>query len=260
MRKFGFKFFSTNIYNAPSLINECMEFIEKTSDTFVELMVVPDITSDDLHRLKKQFGKTEVRIHGPYMGVDTGNKELEKQNRKILAASQTAADIFDSETIIVHAGYGHKKENLEETARQFKLFNDNRIIIENLPYYDNNGDYLHGNTAEEIAFVMNESGCGFCFDFSHAICAALSLNINIETQLKNFFDLNPAVYHICDGDLSVAYDSHLHFNDGNYPLAHFLNDFTADNAYITIETGKGLEQHADLRIRDYQYLETVQKK
>ena len=104
---------------------------------------------------------------------------------------------------------------------------------------------------------MNESGCGFCLDFSHAVCAALTLNKNIETQLKEFFALNPKVYHICDGDINKPEDMHLHFGTGNYPLKHFLTDFTDKNAYITMETGKGIIQHANIWIKDYNYLKSL---
>lgn len=259
MRKFGFKFFSTNFQASPKTITEAVEYIASKPDMFMEISIISSTTEAELKQIKKQIGHTEVRIHASYKGFDAGNREFEQQNKKILAHSQKAADIFESETIVVHSGYGHGKKYLEETARQFKVFHDERILVENLPYYDNNGDDMHGSTAEEIAYIMSESGCGFCFDFSHAICAALSLNIDIDTQLKSFYSLNPRAYHMCDGDMRKAKDTHLHFGKGNYQLKHFLNDYTDDNAYITMETGKGFEQYNDLRIKDYQYLKSIQK-
>lgn len=110
----------------------------------------------------------------------------------------------------------------------------------------------------EIKYIMQETGYGFCFDFSHAICAALELNQDIETQLRDFFALKPTVYHMCDGDIHKAEDSHMHFGDGNYPLKHFLNDLTDQNAYITMETGTGVIKHSDLWIKDYSYLKSIQ--
>ena len=67
------------------------------------------------------------------MGFDTGYRERFESNAKILSHAQRAADRFDAKVIVVHAGGGEAKENLEETARQFRLFNDPRIVIENLP-------------------------------------------------------------------------------------------------------------------------------
>lgn len=259
MRKFGFKFFNDNFQKAPKIVSECIKFVSAQQDMFIELMIVPGCDKDDLIKIKQLLGDIEVRIHAPYIGFDTGNKELAEQNKKILASAQKAADIFDSATIVAHGGCGHDRKYLEETARQFKNFNDKRVVIENIPYYGNSGELLHGNTAEEIAYIINESGCGFCLDFSHAICAALSLNLNIEKQLQSLYALKPSVYHMCDGDISKDKDMHLHFGTGNYPLKHFLQDYTAENAYITMETGTGFELHNNLRIGDYNYLKSLLK-
>ena len=35
-------------------------------------MTVPGCSVDDLWQLKQQIGNIEIRIHAPYMGVDTG--------------------------------------------------------------------------------------------------------------------------------------------------------------------------------------------
>jgi sugar phosphate isomerase/epimerase len=192
------------------------------------------------------------------MGFDSGNKELQQQNQSLVALAQKAADLFDAKTIVVHAGLGHGQQYIDETVRQFRLFNDSRIVVENLPYLDYGTVPMHGSKPEEIKYIMQESGCGFCFDFSHAVCAAVSLNIDVGEYLRKFFDLHPTVYHMCDGDINKADDLHLHFGAGNFPLPHFLNDFTAEDAYITIETSINVEQEAKLKIKDYQYLKSRQ--
>ena len=260
MRKFGFKLYSTNLQTAPALPKECTEFASTQDDMFIELMIAPQSSLEDLMKLKEYIGKIEVRIHAPHkaFGFDAGNKELEKQNIKLFTTAQRAADIFKAETIVVHAGCGSERKNIDETVRQFKLFNDKRIVIENLPHTSKDGPTRHGNTARQIAYIMHETGCGFCFDFSHAVCAALSLNIDIEQQLKDFYALKPDVYHMCDGDITKDHDAHMHFQAGNYPLAHYLNHYTDKNAYITMETGEGIIQHNDLWIKDYQYLKSLQ--
>ena len=136
MRKYGFKSFSTNINTAPGLIKECAEFAKSQNDIFIEITALADTTKDEWQQIKNQIGNTEVRIHTSYIGLDTANKEFEQQNKKILAVAQRAADIFNSQTIVVHGGYGHGEKYIEETARQFRLFNDKRIVVENLPYWD----------------------------------------------------------------------------------------------------------------------------
>ncbi len=258
MRKFGFKIFNSNLQNAPEFVKECADYVRQKKDMFVELMVLTDRSQSELYELKKILKDVEVRIHCVHSSYifDAGNKSLEKVNRQMFEYTQFAADLFNSKSIVVHSGNGHGKEYLDETVRQFKLFNDKRIVVENLPYIDDNGDDLSGSTADEIKYVMDKTGCGFCFDFSHALCAAITLGIDKEKQLKSFFDLQPTVYHMCDGDLNEAEDKHLHFGEGNYPLKHFLNDFTAEDAYITMETG-GFSLHNDLNVKDYEYLKSL---
>lgn len=259
MRKFGFKIFSSNLRNAPEFVKECADYAAQQNDMFVELMVLTDTTDRELREFKKILQNVETRIHAVHssFGFDPGNKSLEKQNRQMLELAQSAADLFNSKSIVVHSGNGHGAEYLKETVRQFKIFNDPRIVVENLPYFDDNGDDLSGYNAKEIKYIMEESGCGFCFDFSHAACAAISLGIDIDKQMSDFFALKPTIYHMCDGDINVADDKHLHYGDGNYPLKHFLNDFTAEDAYITMETGE-LALHNDLSIKDYKYLKSLQ--
>ena len=260
MRKFGFKIYSTNLYNAPKLIKECAEFASSVSDAFIELMIVPDSTLADLKTIKAQIGDLEVRIHAPHdgMGFDPANKELQQQNQTLFAKAQVAADLFHTKTIVVHAGLGHGQQHIDETVRQLKLLNDSRIVVENLPYLDYGRIPMHASSAEEMSYIMQQTGYGFCFDFSHAICSALSLNVKIDEHLKKFFNLKPTVYHMCDGDITKADDLHLHFKKGNFPLPHFLNDFTAKDAYITIETSIKVEQSAKLKIKDYHYLKSIQ--
>lgn len=260
MRKFGFKIYSTNLYTAPNLIKACADYVSSVADAFIELMVGPSSSMADLKKIKRQIGNIEVRVHAPHdsMGFNPADKELEQQNRNLLALSQKAADLFKSKTIVVHAGLGHGQKYIDETVRQFRLFCDSRIVVENLPYLDYGTVPMHGSTAEDISYIMQETGCGFCFDFSHAVCSAISLNVDIDEHLKNFFELHPTVYHMCDGDTTQSNDLHLHFRKGNFPLPHFLNDFTVKDAYITMETSMHVEQDISLKIEDYLYLKSVQ--
>lgn len=260
MRKFGFKFYSSDLQNSPNLIKECAQFAASAPDMFIELMIVPSSTMADLKTIKDQIGDVEVRIHAPHdgMGFDPANRDLEQLNKNLFVSAQKAADFFEAKTIVVHAGCGHGQKYIDETVRQFKLFNDSRIVVENLPYLDNGVVPMHGSVAGEISYIMQQCGCGFCFDFSHAICAALTIGMDIDKQLKSFFDLGPTVYHISDGYIDKDIDMHLCLNTGTFPLAHIINDFTDENAYITIETGVGKEKRADLKIKDYQYLKSIQ--
>ena len=262
MRKYSFKLFSSNVQNNPNLVIQGLDFVRKNADRmFVELMVVPQTPKEDIDTFAELAKGVEVRIHAPHnvMGFDAGDKSKEKENCQILSSSQYAADVLQSKTIVVHAGCGHGIEYLKETARQFKIFNDKRIVVENLPLYASDDAPLHGTTAEEIKYIQEESGCGFCLDFSHATCSANALNKDTEKHLSDFFALKPDVYHICDGDIKSVEDKHLHFGEGNYPLAHYLNDFTGENAYITMETGYGRPENIDKWVADFNYIINLER-
>lgn len=258
MRKYGFKLFSTNLQSHPHFVDEAVEFVRAhNAEMYIELMAVPSTREEDWMGLKQKFAGLQVTIHAPHnsMGFDTGYKEKLAQNVQILSCAQKAADLFDAKIIVVHAGGGNKPENLEETARQFKFFNDSRIAVENLPYEasDVNG-YMHGNTPEQIKQIMDYAGCGFCFDFSHAVCATNSLKLNLNQQLEGFYKLTPTVYHLCDGQIDGKEDEHRHYGEGNFPLNKWVKAYIAPDALITMETGEGAPQNALAWIKDFNYL------
>lgn len=261
MRKYGFKLFNTNLQDNPSFVDGAVEFVRSNiDDMFIELMIIPSVSIEDMVALKQKFSGLEVTIHAPHhmMGFDPGNKAHFKENSDLITKALKAADLFASKVVVTHAGLGHGEQYVEETARQFKIFNDSRIAVENLPYEDTNPKaLLHGCTPEEIKYIMDVSCCGFCFDFSHAICAANSLKLDIEKHLDGFYDLKPNVYHMCDGDVKGTEDEHMHYGDGNFPLKDFLHKFVASDAMITMETGAGMPKDASDWIKDYNYLKNL---
>jgi len=261
LRKFGFKIFTNNLNNSPQLIEDVAKYLQENDGAFVELMVVNDTSVDDIQKLKMYFRGAEVRVHAPHniMGFDTGCAEKELSNRKILATSQMAADILGAATIVVHAGCGKGEKYLAETIRQFRIFDDKRIVVENLPFFASDGAPLHGNTPPEIALIKEQVGCGFCMDFSHAVCAANYAKTDIDVFLQGFADLHPNVYHISDGDVVGVDDLHLHFGEGNFPLDKMINHYTLPDAYVTMETGYGIPSSAQKWIADMEYLRRLEK-
>ncbi len=133
-------------------------------------------------------------------------------------------------------------------------------MIENLPYEAEDVEgVMHGTTPEQIKYVTDYAGCGFCFDFSHAVCAANSLGLDIEKQLSGFYKLNPTVYHLCDGDINGTEDRHMHYGEGSFPLKAFLQKYVAADAMITMETGMGMPKDASAWIKDFDYLHQLQE-
>ena len=263
MHRLGFKLFTTDIQNNPNFTAETIEFVrEHELETYIELMVIPSTTEEILKKFQNFLSGIEVVIHAPHnsMGFDTGCQDCFADNVKILSYAQKAADMLCSRYIIVHAGCGRGQKHIEETARQFRLFNDSRIVVENLPYKaENVKAYMHGTTPEQIKYIMDETTCGFCFDFSHAICASNSLGLDINKQLAGFYSLKPSLYHLCDGNIRGSEDKHLHYGEGNFPLGLFLQEYVSLEALITMETGTKIPTDASAWIEDFNYLRKLEK-
>ena len=61
MRKFGFKFFSTNFQTAPETITECAEFALSKEDIFMEFTAVTVTTNEEFKKIIKDAYKACVK-------------------------------------------------------------------------------------------------------------------------------------------------------------------------------------------------------
>lgn len=207
---------------------------------FIELFAYKESFDETHKELYNLFKGEKITIHASHgsFGFDTGNKDNFKENVKQFNEAQKFADMFNSEIIVTHPGFDNSEKIVAETIRQFKFFNDKRIAVENLPArcFDT-GRMLHGITPIEIKNIKDETGCKFCLDFSHAICAANHLKVDIYSALDEYYKLNPDVYHICDGLWNGDEDLHLHIGKGDYPIKELLVKYTKENSMLTLETG-----------------------
>lgn len=263
MKKFGVKLWSRDYAKNPEFARQSVAAVKDGYFDYIELFV-PPATYDDFHtQIASEFKGLKVIIHAPHsvFGLDTGNKERFAQNCADLKASQQYADLLGAEIIILHPGYHEEEQYLEESIRQFKNINDKRIAVENLPLLCTaTGKYLHGTSPAQIRQIMEASGCQFCLDFSHAICAANSYNRDKFEDLKAYQALNPVMYHMCDGEWTSDKDEHRHYGEGNYPLAELLNNYTNSDTFITMETGYGIPTAIQPWIDDITYLKSLLKK
>ena len=117
---------------------------------------------------------------------------------------------------------------------------------------------MHGLTPEMIAEIKDASGCKFCFDFAHAICAANSLGLRHDDIMEGFAALKPDMYHLCDGDINGENDVHWHFGEGNYDLDKYVARYIAPDALATMETG-GKPTGLQPWINDREYIRKLQR-
>ncbi len=192
-------------------------------------------------------------VHAPHWrdGINLASKKDKEKNLFLIKEAQKYADSLCADKIIVHPGIAG---DIKETMRQLREINDDRILIENKPYYAlDNGLICNGTTPEEIKFVMLETGVGFCFDIGHGICSGNGHKVEPYGFIADFLTLNPAMYHLSDGGSSDFHDQHKHLGFGNYDFGRILSLLPPD-AIITVETVKDSSANLDDFIRDINYL------
>ena len=218
MFNIGLKLWSTN----ENYVEEAKRLFENGVCNYIELYIIPG--SLDKIDLWKNLCSQKVPfiIHAPHFkeGVNFAKKECKTRNMLLAKESIEFANILDSKYIIFHPGIAG---DINETARQFNELNDNRILVENKPYFIERDDSIcNGATIEEIKFVLENTTVGFCLDIGHAICAANALKLEPIEFLKSLLALEPKMFHLTDNDFSSVYDKHYHFGKGNLPIKDIL--------------------------------------
>jgi len=231
MYRFGLKLWSTNA----NYIGEVTRLYEKEIYQYIELYAVPG-SFDEYISIWKGLNIPFV-IHAAHFrgGMNLAKREAEAKNLLLIRDAQQFADLLKSDKIIVHPGIAGE---INETARQLKLVNDKRILVENKPYYALDDNLIcNGTTPEEIKQVIDTAGVGFCLDIGHSICAANAAKEDKVEYIKRFLSLKPKMYHLTDGDFNGVYDKHTHFGLGNYDLEMIMS-LLPSGGMITVETEK----------------------
>ena len=240
-------------------VDSVLELVRSGVYDFVQFVVAPETYANLYKIAKEKFQGIQSVIHAPFFihGVNLSDPDLLNSNLQKLSDAQKFADDLKSDVIILHPGIGEDEIFLDENIRQMKMLNDSRIAVENLPYIPRHGHKTFGSTPQQIEKIMKEVGCNFCFDISHAICAANFLRSDVYNILKEFNNLKPIIYHLSDGDSAATIDYHLHFGLGNYDLSGIFN--LLYNSKIVLETRR---KAGDLKncIKDVQLAKNLENK
>jgi deoxyribonuclease IV len=230
MRKLGLKLWSTN----KQYIKEAIRLHENSCYDYIELFAVPN-SYNEVISLWKQLTIPYV-IHAPHYscGLNLAKKEAFKNNMQMAADALRFADDLGANIIIFHPGIDG---DIKQTVHQLHQIKDSRIVVENKPYYALNKLICNGYSPEDIKFVMDNTGVGFCFDIGHAIYSANAQQIDQIAYLKKFNGLNPKLYHLCDGNWCGVYDEHKHFGAGSFNFEKILPLLPVE-CLMSIETEK----------------------
>ena len=231
----GLKLWSVN---TGAYIREAQLLYDRGEYDYLELYAVPGTTG--LLAEWKQL-KIPVVIHAAHFkhGFNLAKAGCAARNREIYDEMRRFADALDARFIIFHGGtFGC----IEETARQLASLEEARALIENKPAITRNeGKILEcrGAFVEEIRHVIAETGCGFCLDIPHALCAANYLGRNQLEMLQEFNALRPAMYHLADMmDATQLIDDHTQLGQGILDMRSYIPTVLQPGAMVTIETNR----------------------
>jgi deoxyribonuclease IV len=250
MYKLGLKLWSTN----KNYIKEAVRLYDDKIFNYIELYIKPNSFKEYIHIWKEL--KIPFVIHAPHFmdGFCLSCSEKERDNKILAQEAFRFADDLKADTVIFHPGVNGK---IEETARQIQLLQDKRVTIENKPYYAlNNLGICNGYSSEEISFIKEKTGCSFCLDIGHAICAANAHKQDPIKYLAKFIKLDPQMFHLTDGDYKGIYDTHKHFGQGNFPLKE-ISQLVPKNSIITNEAYKDSKDSLEDFCEDVKYLKEM---
>ena len=255
----GLKVWSTNLDN---YAKEALRLYENGYCSYVELYAVPGTFEETAAGWKSL--NIPFTLHCPHFahGFNLGKSELKDNNRKIFDEVRRFADLLNVDFIIIHGGIGGE---VEETAKQLKDLNEPRALIENKPYKAvpviAPGKTCVGYSPEQIELIKDESsGCGFCLDFNHAICAANSFKLDYIDYLKKFMSLKPDMFHLSDlPDEKTEYDGHFHLGEGKLDLKSLMQFMNKDSK-VSLETAKNSRTSLEDFIKDSEYYSKLMEK
>lgn len=247
MMKLGLKIWSIN----HSYVNIADDLYNQKVFDYIELYSVPGSLDSSLLNWEKL--SIPFIIHAPHFkhGFNLSDKELAYRNTQMFDETRKFADSLHAEKIIVHPGING---NIDETVSQLVSFQDQRILIENKPYYSIwDKSICIGNSPTQIKYIIDNTHVGFCLDIAHAIYSANAQDINYFDYLSEFIKLKPFMFHLSNGDKNSVVDMHYHLNAGNLNIQKIIR-MIPKPAIITIETEKESDTNLDSFVADIRYL------
>ena len=197
MIKYGLKLWTSNedLFDAATASYNARDF------DFIELYYNIDqpLNFDQLEKISKlpinmhvpnSLGFDKFIIKGPELSVW----------QKIVSLS----DLFRSEFIIVHPGYGH---TVVTFRANLKMIDDPRILIENMPGLDASGQPMYAARMSELVDIKKVKD--ICYDFEKAVKAAAYQGLDYKAYIaESLLELKPKYFHISGGDSSSPKDEH----------------------------------------------------
>ena len=249
MYQYGLKLWSIN----NNYLQEAVRLYSAGIYDYIELFVVPG-SYNDFSTLWSHLPMPFI-IHAPHfdMGMNLADRTVRDKNLYLAQETIRFADKLHAETIIFHPGVAG---DINETVHQLHDIHDERIVIENKPYYGHNDVLCNGCSPDEIKYITENVKIGFCLDIGHAVCYANAINLDPVACLSKFIELKPKMYHLTDGSYNAIYDCHKHICKGDYNFFEIL-PLLPDDCTVTIETDKDSSTTLDDFAEDISSLKNI---
>ncbi|MBT3404590.1 hypothetical protein HN832_03370 [archaeon] len=213
---------------------------EKFFDYFVgkaDFFEVQAIRGNDYSYLQKYVEKgIPIIVHAEHQGfgVNHCDPKKERVNLESIAFSRGLADKVNAEFIIVHPGRIYDKDcSLAYFIKTFQKINDPRIVIENLPQSIDRSFFSPAASPDYIKYILDNLGCGFCFDINHASRSYGENSLGFEVFCKKFLDLKPVHFHLC-GEKDNRTIEHINLRDSELDIELVKRILPCD-ANVTLE-------------------------
>jgi endonuclease IV len=166
--------------------------------------------------------------------------------RNTINAAETASGLLIEEPsrilgtrkVIVHPGFETTNASIERLSKNIShLQAGYEVILENVPLHGLDGSTMFLSHPDEFCSFVRQHRCLTCLDFSHAIIAANNHGLDAMEVVKKLLSLEPAMYHLCDGEYKGSTDRHLGLGEGNFPLRELIG-LIPEGSLITLETPK----------------------
>lgn len=244
----GLKLWSTN---TGPYVQEAQRLHGMGLVDYVELYAVPD-SLDTIPTWQKLDIPFTIHVAHSGHGFNLADPDKEHFNRTVYAEARQFADALNADWMIFHGG---NRGSVECAARQLASYGEPRAVIENKPYYTLRDERrCIGTSPEEIRFIKQSVGCGFCLDFGHAACSAAAQGTDAYDYFAAFMEQQPVMFHLSGvKDLTSWVDKHLSLCDGQLDGQRIAALLPRD-AKITLETPKKSSDSLDDFRKDVEWI------
>ncbi len=222
---FGLKLWSSNT----NLIKDIDKLIELHTFHFIELSPIPGTAISPFQQISVPY---VIHITPEKFGVNIADNNKYELNNQIFRECLKWADKLNAKYIVIHPGWS----DLNNSVKFLEKFDDTRFLIENMPKVGIIGEKMVGYDLNQLQSLMGKK-FGFCLDLNHAIKAAISLEIDYKEWVIQLLRLNPKLFHISDGILTIESDEHLNIGTGQYDMNFLMQCIEkSSEKMVTLET------------------------